>query len=92
MTDLSSLLPALEKEMSFGREKYGAYHTAHEHYAVLQEEVDEWWQAVKSNMADSCQYELLQVAAVALRYILENCDVEHIEYVQERRIAGAIKD
>jgi NTP pyrophosphatase (non-canonical NTP hydrolase) len=84
---LKDLIPALEKEIAFGREKYGAYHNAHEHYAVLQEEVDEWWEAVKGNAARSCQYELLQVAAVALRYILENGVLDQVEYVQEKRHA-----
>lgn len=32
---LSNLTPLLEKEINFGRDKYGAYHNAHEHYAVL---------------------------------------------------------
>ena len=82
---LSDLSPLIEKEMAFGRKEYGPYHSAHEHYAVLKEEVEEWWDAVKGNMADSCQYELLQVAAVALRYIIENGDAESIANVQRMR-------
>lgn len=39
---LSGLSPLLESEIVFGRDKYGAYHSSHEQYAVLQEEVDEW--------------------------------------------------
>jgi len=83
----TDLLPLLENEISFGRDKYGPYHSAHEQYAVLQEEVDEWFDAIKGNMADCCQYELLQVAAVALRYILENGDVDSIANVQRMRHA-----
>lgn len=82
---LSDLSPILQSEMDYGFSRFGRYHTAHEHYAVLQEEVDEWWDAIKGNMADSCQYELLQVAAVALRYILENGDAESIANVQRLR-------
>lgn len=82
---LLDLINLLEKEMDFGKDKYGDYHSAHEHYAVLQEEVDEWWQAVKGNIADSCQYELLQVAAVALRYIIQTADVSSISNVQRMR-------
>jgi len=79
------LLPLLDTEIAFGRDKYGQYHSAHEQYAVLQEEVDEWWDAVKGNMSDCCQYELLQIAAVALRYIIENGEVENIASVQRIR-------
>ena len=82
---LNDLTPLIEKEMAFGRKEYGPYHSSHEHYAVLLEEVEEWWDAIKGNMADSCQYELLQVAAVALRYIIENGDAESIANVQRMR-------
>ena len=83
--NIKSLVPLIESEMKFGFDKYGKYHNSHEHYAVLQEEVDEWWDAIKGNIADCCQYELLQVAAVALRYIMENGDIESIANVQRMR-------
>jgi len=85
MTTLSALIPLITGEMDAASKKYGPFHNSHEHYAVLQEEVDEWWDAVKGNMADCCQYELLQIAAVALRYILENGDAESIANVQRMR-------
>ena len=85
MTTLSDLIPLIVTEMDTAKAKYGRYHNSHEHYAVLQEEVDEWWDAVKSNVADSCQYELLQIAAVALRYIIENGDIEKIALAQDDR-------
>lgn len=81
------LFELVMREMDFGKTKYGAFHNSHEHYAVLQEEVDEWWEAVKGNMADCCQYELIQVAAVALRYVLENGDLESIKKVMAKRHA-----
>jgi len=82
---LSDITALIQSEMDYGYSRFGRYHTAHEHYAVLQEEVDEWFDAIKGNMADSCQYELLQVAAVALRYIIENGDAESIANVQKMR-------
>ena len=82
---LSDLTALIQSEMDYGFSRFGRYHTAHEHYAVLQEEVDEWWDAIKGNMADCCQYELLQVAAVALRYIIENGDAASIANVQRLR-------
>lgn len=85
--ELNDLLPLLDKEIKTASAKYGLLHNSHEHYAVLQEEVDEWWDAVKGNIADCCQYELIQVAAVALRYVLERGDVASISNVQEMRYA-----
>lgn len=87
MPTLNDLLPLLDKEMKTASAKYGPFHNSHEHYAVLQEEVDEWWDAVKGNVADCCQYELVQIAAVALRYVIERGDVASISRVQEMRYA-----
>ena len=82
---LSDLTPILEKEMSWAHSKYGNYHNSHEQYAVLLEEVDEWWEAVKGNYSDAALYELVQVAAVALRYVIENCDGQDIADIQRMR-------
>jgi hypothetical protein len=81
---IAKLNELIVKEMDYGRDKFGAYHNAHEHYAVLQEEVEEWWDAVKGNYADCAMYELVQVAAVAMRYILENNTLD-IEDIQAKR-------
>jgi hypothetical protein len=82
---LEDLIPALKSEMKFGFDHYGKYHTAHEHYAVLLEEVDEWWLAIKGNVAELSHYELLQISAVAIRYILENGDIDVINESQRYR-------
>jgi hypothetical protein len=78
---LSDIIPLLQKEMDYADSKYGPYHNSHEHYAVLQEEVDEWWDAVKGNFSYCAMYELIQVAAVALRFVIENntLDLEDIQ-------------
>jgi hypothetical protein len=81
---LESLNDLIVKEMDYGRSKFGPYHNSHEHYAVLQEEVDEWWDAIKGNVSDCSMYELIQVAAVAMRYVLENNTLD-IAKIQEAR-------
>jgi hypothetical protein len=81
---LSELTPLLQKEMEYGKDRFGSYHNSHEHYAVLQEEVDEWWDAVKGNFSDCAMYELIQVAAVALRFVIENNTID-LEDIQRMR-------
>ena len=81
---LSEILPVLEKEIAYGDFTHGPFHNSHEHYAVLQEEVDEWWDAVKGNFSDCAMYELVQVAAVALRYVMERNELDLAD-VQRRR-------
>jgi NTP pyrophosphatase (non-canonical NTP hydrolase) len=82
---MNDIMALIAKEMQYGYDRFGKYHNSHEHYAVLQEEVDEWWDAVKRNTADCELYELIQVAAVALRYIIENCEGQDLAEVQRLR-------
>jgi len=71
-----------EKEEAL--DKYGHFNSTHEAYAVLQEEVDEFWDLVKKPNYDNFQFtgsrehkkqqminELTQVAAIAQRAIEE---------------------
>jgi len=53
------------------RSKFGGFHSAHEGYAVLKEEVDEMWDAIKSNDIKHAKKEAIQVAAMALAFVLE---------------------
>jgi predicted house-cleaning noncanonical NTP pyrophosphatase (MazG superfamily) len=79
-TKLSKLDDIIFREMSNAQSKYGNYHNSHEFYAVLLEEVEEYWESVKQNRDD--HYELIQVIAVALRYLMERADVESIQKKQ----------
>ena len=83
--ELLELMPLLQNEIAFGHALYGDYHNSHEQYAVLQEEVDEWWDAVKRNTDDKELYELIQVAAVALRYVMERGDAKELQCKQVDR-------
>ena len=52
------------------------FNTAHEGYAVLLEEMDELWEAVKMNQSDSQRViritdEAMQVAAMAMRILVD---------------------
>lgn len=50
--------------------------SAHEGYAVLLEEVDELWEEVKKREPDMVHMrkEAIQVAAMALRFLMDVCD------------------
>jgi hypothetical protein len=43
----------------------------HEGYAVLKEQVDELWDAIKANDSENARKEAVQVAAMAIRYLLD---------------------
>ena len=54
-------------------QKFGAFASCHEGYAVILEELDELWDAIKdksSNAAD-LEREAIQVGAMALRFLVD---------------------
>jgi hypothetical protein len=56
--------------------KFPPFASEHEGYAILKEEVDELWDAVKLNQKhperyESCRKECIQVAAMALRFLYD---------------------
>lgn len=55
----------LNKELEFAVKKFGKFNSTHELYAVLAEELEEFWDSVKKNEPSS--YELIQLAIVAIR-------------------------
>lgn len=57
----------LHGECTRGEEKHGKLQSAHEIYAVLKNELEEFWDSIKAHDPDP--YELLQIAAVAYRGI-----------------------
>ena len=52
------------------------YHSTHEGYGVLVEEMAELLDAIRANDITQCRDEAMQVAAVALRFVVELCEVE----------------
>lgn len=64
-------------ELGRARLKFPAgFHSGHEGYAVIQEELDELWDAVKHDQALAAAHEAVQVAAMALRFIDDCVGVE----------------
>ena len=64
--------------------KFGDFHNAHEGFAVLLEEVDELWENVKLNQSNIdrdllMMNEAIQVAAMAIRFIIDCGDQEQLK-------------
>lgn len=60
---------------------YGSFCSAHEGYAILLEEVEELWDAVKLKQSDlsrpeKMRKEATQIAAMALRFLHDVCGEE----------------
>lgn len=67
----------IENEIKNAEKKYGHFNSTHEVYSVLQEEVDEFWDVVKTYAGKTSipityyTDELKQIAAIAQRAIKE---------------------
>ena len=66
---MTDVLDAIVTELTSARRKFPAFHSGHEGYAVIREELDELWDAVKRDDIAHARREAVQVAAMALRFI-----------------------
>jgi hypothetical protein len=76
---LGTAMFLVEEELTRATHKFGPFHSAHEAYGVLLEEVDELWEAVRMKQSDTkrrpraIREEAIQVAAMALRILVDLC-------------------
>lgn len=67
-------------ELYAAQEAFPPYHGPHEGYAVIKEEVDELWDEVKKKREhrsiSNLRHEAIQVAAMALRFVIDLCPRE----------------
>ncbi len=77
MRKQSQFMQAVMAEVVRARAKHGDMHSLHEGYAVLLEETDELWDAIKKQTPDraNIREELVQVAAMAWRMAVD-CGLE----------------
>lgn len=69
-----NLQAEIEEEYWSACEKFSAFHSTHEGYAVIKEELDELWDAIKKNRPTlELKGEAIQVAAMALRFLTDIC-------------------
>ncbi len=70
--DVWNVLIKIHNELDRATKKYGSFHSKHEGYAVLKEQVDELWDSIKDkHVTDKERYnEAMRVAAMAVKYML----------------------
>ena len=74
-TAMIKLIDEIYIELEWARLQHPDYHSAHEGYAVILEELDELWDEVKADgPKDRMRAEAIQVAATAIRFIQDVCD------------------
>ena len=75
---LTQVVLEIADEYRSARVKHRPMHSAHEGYAVIKEELDELWDEIKVKVPDTAKMraEAMQVAAMALAFVIEVCDRE----------------
>jgi hypothetical protein len=70
-SNLARIEVLVEREIHKAMEKHESMHSPHEAYAVILEELDEFWEEVKKQKPSNAnmRVELTQVAAMAMRAI-----------------------
>ena len=70
---LEEIFEAVSKELARTLAKFSPFHSTHEGYAVILEELDELWAEVKANTPYTPTHkmykEAIQVAAMAIRFV-----------------------
>lgn len=69
--DAAEAMTEVIDEYSGATRKFGAFNSAHEGYAVILEELDEAWEEIKANDTERAIEEMIQVAAMALRFVVD---------------------
>lgn len=66
---IATIIEAVQNELHDANNKFPAFNSPHEGYAVLKEEVDELWEEIKKNNLRNAEKEAVQVAAMAIKFI-----------------------
>jgi len=73
-TQMYAVMSDVVDELLRATKKYNSFHSAHEGYGVILEELDELWDDIKFNNGTvEMRKEAIQVAAMAVRFILDLC-------------------
>jgi hypothetical protein len=66
---------AVINELNVATQLHGPFHSAHEGYAVIKEELDELWDEIKLKRSErnpvNLREEAVQVAAMAIRFLVD---------------------
>lgn len=67
----------IKDELQRAKEKFPDFHSFHEGYAVLLEEMDELWESIKRDDTSNMYEEAVQVGAMAMRFLIDLAEYEH---------------
>jgi len=69
--DFTTVIKLVVDEYISATNKFGPFNSCHEGYGVILEELDEAWAEIKANKTENAKREMLQVAAMAIRFLMD---------------------
>jgi hypothetical protein len=89
---LLHILAKVEAEYQAAIAKFPVpFRSSHEGYAVILEEMDELWEDIKAGRYQQAQLEAKQVAAMAVRFMMD-CDKDGVWFGAEDRLKAVKED
>ena len=75
---IEAIQKQLLNELNHAFDKFDKFNTPHEGYAVILEELDELWEAIKQNKpTNELTIEAYHIAAMAIRFLHDLCHIKH---------------
>jgi hypothetical protein len=71
MVGIDAVWDLVRNEVERATAKFPPFNSSHEGYAVILEELDELWDEVKGNKIREAREEAVQVAAMAIRFLMD---------------------
>ena len=76
--NFNEALIEVKEELLWATKNHKPFHSAHEGYAVIKEELDELWEAIRKlksfdDQNEAMKKEAIQVGAMALRFLIDLC-------------------
>lgn len=84
---IDAALVLVRVELNRAMAKHGLISSTHEGWAVIREEIDELWDAVKADDTTSAFEESVQVAASAVRFLVDLAAPARLELMLDREEA-----
>lgn len=66
------ILAKVHEELDRATKQYGPINSPHEAYGIILEELDEMWDEIKANDNEKAREEAIQVAAMAIRFLVDS--------------------
>lgn len=69
---MTDYFKAVKEELEQATSRYGRFNSPHEGYGVILEELDEMWDEIKFDNVPKARQEAVQVAAMAIRFLMDS--------------------